>query len=347
MRSAAIRACCARRASTRGACASRCSSSWRFFTAAGMIVMLGRLGAAAPTAGFGLELDAIVAVIIGGASFRGGTGRLRDTAVGVLVPRHPQQRAFRPADGRRAVLPDQGRRDPAGADACGRWRRRISRGGRRRDDRLPSDRLRTHALRRRLRPRRCLRRRPKPERAAQAPADGSPSPAAAALRRQNGSRRSAGCRRSASRSRSRGVPIPTRTAAAKAAALCGAPAFAEARRPARRGAAGPAARAGIATQSHVPLAPRGDRGRRRLPGREAAGARSPPRPRRSCASRKSRGVLLAAVANKRFSPPYALAKALIDAGALKSRAHGLHRQVHPRLSLCRPARRRARCICST
>jgi ribose/xylose/arabinose/galactoside ABC-type transport system permease subunit len=54
------------------------------FTALGMLVMLGRLGAAAPTAGFGLELDAIVAVIIGGASFRGGTGRLRDTAVGVL-----------------------------------------------------------------------------------------------------------------------------------------------------------------------------------------------------------------------------------------------------------------------
>jgi ribose transport system permease protein len=53
------------------------------FTAAGMIVMLGRLGAAAPTAGFGLELDAIVAVVIGGASFRGGEGRLRDTAVGV------------------------------------------------------------------------------------------------------------------------------------------------------------------------------------------------------------------------------------------------------------------------
>ena len=54
------------------------------FTALGMVVMLGRLGAAAPTAGFGLELDAIVAVIIGGASFRGGTGRLRDTAIGVL-----------------------------------------------------------------------------------------------------------------------------------------------------------------------------------------------------------------------------------------------------------------------
>jgi ribose transport system permease protein len=54
------------------------------FTATGMLVTLGRLGAAAPTAGFGLELDAIVAVVIGGASFRGGEGRLRDTAVGVL-----------------------------------------------------------------------------------------------------------------------------------------------------------------------------------------------------------------------------------------------------------------------
>ena len=54
------------------------------FTATGMLVMLGRFGAAAPTAGFGLELDAIVAVVIGGASFRGGEGRLRDTAVGVL-----------------------------------------------------------------------------------------------------------------------------------------------------------------------------------------------------------------------------------------------------------------------
>jgi ribose/xylose/arabinose/galactoside ABC-type transport system permease subunit len=54
------------------------------FTAAGMVVMLGRFGAAAPTAGFGLELDAIVAVVIGGASFRGGEGRLRDTAIGVL-----------------------------------------------------------------------------------------------------------------------------------------------------------------------------------------------------------------------------------------------------------------------
>src|SRR6202049_3709698 len=53
------------------------------FTAAGMGVMLGRLGAGGPTAGFGLELDAIAAVVIGGASFRGGEGRLRDTAIGV------------------------------------------------------------------------------------------------------------------------------------------------------------------------------------------------------------------------------------------------------------------------
>lgn len=53
------------------------------FTAAGMAAMLGRLGAAAPTAGFGLELDAIVAVILGGAAFRGGSGRVRETAIGV------------------------------------------------------------------------------------------------------------------------------------------------------------------------------------------------------------------------------------------------------------------------
>ena len=30
-----------------------------------------------------MELDAIVAVVIGGASFRGGTGRIADTAIGV------------------------------------------------------------------------------------------------------------------------------------------------------------------------------------------------------------------------------------------------------------------------
>ena len=52
-------------------------------TAIGMVLMIARIGAAAPTAGFGLELDAIVAVIIGGTSFEGGTGRMLDTFYGV------------------------------------------------------------------------------------------------------------------------------------------------------------------------------------------------------------------------------------------------------------------------
>lgn len=39
---------------------------------------------------------------------------------------------------------------------------------------------------------------------------------------------------------------------------------------------------------------------------------------RLVAHAEARGVLLASVANKRFSPPYAQAKALVDAGALKS-----------------------------
>jgi ribose/xylose/arabinose/galactoside ABC-type transport system permease subunit len=52
-------------------------------TSVGVILMLARIGAAAPTAGFGLELDAIVAVIIGGTSFKGGSGRIGDTLFGV------------------------------------------------------------------------------------------------------------------------------------------------------------------------------------------------------------------------------------------------------------------------
>ena len=40
--------------------------------------------------------------------------------------------------------------------------------------------------------------------------------------------------------------------------------------------------------------------------------------RRLCALAEERGVLLASVANKRFSPPYALAHALIEDGALKT-----------------------------
>jgi ribose/xylose/arabinose/galactoside ABC-type transport system permease subunit len=53
------------------------------FTAIGMVLMIARIGAAAPTAGFGLELDAIVAVIIGGSSFQGGSGRMLNTLYGV------------------------------------------------------------------------------------------------------------------------------------------------------------------------------------------------------------------------------------------------------------------------
>ncbi len=48
------------------------------------VVTVSRLGAAAPDAAYGLELDAIVAVIIGGNPFQGGEGSLRRTAFGVL-----------------------------------------------------------------------------------------------------------------------------------------------------------------------------------------------------------------------------------------------------------------------
>lgn len=48
------------------------------------IVTLGRMGAAEPNAVFGLELDAIVAVIIGGNKMSGGQGSMRNTLFGVL-----------------------------------------------------------------------------------------------------------------------------------------------------------------------------------------------------------------------------------------------------------------------
>lgn len=49
-----------------------------------MLVTVSRLGAAAPDAAYGLELDAIVAVIIGGNSFLGGEGNMRRTLIGAL-----------------------------------------------------------------------------------------------------------------------------------------------------------------------------------------------------------------------------------------------------------------------
>ncbi len=55
-----------------------------FFTAVGAVITISRLGAAAPDAAYGLELDAIVAVIIGGNPFQGGEGNLRKTLLGAL-----------------------------------------------------------------------------------------------------------------------------------------------------------------------------------------------------------------------------------------------------------------------
>lgn len=49
------------------------------------ILVAGRTGAAFPTAGSGAELDAIAAVIIGGASFFGGRGTIMSALVGALV----------------------------------------------------------------------------------------------------------------------------------------------------------------------------------------------------------------------------------------------------------------------
>lgn len=50
----------------------------------GAIIFVGRLGAAVPAAANGLELDAIVAVIIGGNPFMGGEARMHRTLVGAL-----------------------------------------------------------------------------------------------------------------------------------------------------------------------------------------------------------------------------------------------------------------------
>jgi len=51
----------------------------------GAVVLLGRLGAGLPTSGEGLELDAIAAVIIGGASLFGGRGSVFGTLFGALI----------------------------------------------------------------------------------------------------------------------------------------------------------------------------------------------------------------------------------------------------------------------
>lgn len=55
-----------------------------FMVGLASIVTMARMGAAEPNAVFGLELDAIVAVIIGGNSLSGGEGGLRQTIFGVI-----------------------------------------------------------------------------------------------------------------------------------------------------------------------------------------------------------------------------------------------------------------------
>ncbi|SEP70011.1 ribose transport system permease protein [Lentzea xinjiangensis] len=55
------------------------------FAAAAGLVLAGRLASAGPQAAAGYELDAIAAVVIGGASLSGGVGRATGTLVGALV----------------------------------------------------------------------------------------------------------------------------------------------------------------------------------------------------------------------------------------------------------------------
>jgi ribose transport system permease protein len=56
-----------------------------FMAALAGIVMVGRVDASFPLAGQDYETDAIAAVIIGGASFFGGIGKIGNTIVGVLL----------------------------------------------------------------------------------------------------------------------------------------------------------------------------------------------------------------------------------------------------------------------
>ena len=56
-----------------------------FFAAWAGMVMAGRLESAQPQAGTGYELDAIAAVVIGGASLSGGQGKATGTLVGAIL----------------------------------------------------------------------------------------------------------------------------------------------------------------------------------------------------------------------------------------------------------------------
>jgi D-xylose transport system permease protein len=54
-------------------------------TALAALVFVGRLGAAPPEAGYFLELNAIAAVVIGGASLYGGSGTVPGVLLGALL----------------------------------------------------------------------------------------------------------------------------------------------------------------------------------------------------------------------------------------------------------------------
>lgn len=49
------------------------------------IILASRLTAGVPSAGTGYELNAVAAVVLGGASLNGGQGRVEDTFLAVLV----------------------------------------------------------------------------------------------------------------------------------------------------------------------------------------------------------------------------------------------------------------------
>jgi ribose transport system permease protein len=56
-----------------------------FLAAIAGLILTARLSSAQPTAGTGLELDAIAAVILGGTSLSGGLGTISGTLIGSLI----------------------------------------------------------------------------------------------------------------------------------------------------------------------------------------------------------------------------------------------------------------------
>ena len=56
-----------------------------FASAIAGVIITSRIGSASPNAGTGFELDAIAAVVIGGASLAGGEGTITGTSIGALI----------------------------------------------------------------------------------------------------------------------------------------------------------------------------------------------------------------------------------------------------------------------